>query len=122
GKDEGMAERGDGDREEVIARARAERLPRVEGDVARERIIVDRWRLVRRAQRRGPEVVPPDADVAEGRVALLVSARTAGGPAIGDEGEVQVRLLRPHLGRSRALARPRPSRPNLAFERRDRVP
>src|SRR5262249_7145394 len=83
---------------QVVGRADAVGPGRVEIDVAGDREVVDRGRHEGLPQVTGAVAVGPEADVAHARVALLIGALARGGAVVGDDGEVDVGVLRPGLG------------------------
>src|SRR5262249_48637470 len=95
---QGMAELVGGHREQIVSGIDVKRLARVEGDVTGDGVGVGAGGHVGGGQGAGAEVVAADADVAGGEVALLVVAGADGNATVGYDSEVQVGLLRPHLG------------------------
>ena len=116
-----MADLVGGDREHVVGRADVPDRAGVDLDVAGERVVVHRRRLVAPAQGRGPEVIAADADVAHAGVTLLVVPAAHRGPVVGDDDEVDVGLRGPGLRRQEELLLPPAGQVGVAVEGRLQV-
>src|SRR5262249_5382636 len=93
------------------ARADAKDLPGVELDVSSQRVVVDRRRHVGHADSGRAKVEAANANIADGGVALLITAGADGDTAVRDDAEVDIGLLCPYLGRFEDLVLPGRGRP-----------
>jgi len=108
-------------RKQVICATDIKRLTGIKSDIAGDRVVIHRRRAESLGQRAIPEVVAADPDVAHRGIALLIISGTAGGAAVGDDTEIDVRLLGPNLGCLQNLILPGRSRAEFAVERGKKI-